>query len=95
MQHKSPLLFGCGSKIKVKVKSVPEKKKVPVAITTENIRLDAALKFASAVSTGGQAKMVILDGLVRVNGEICLSRGKKLREGDFFEFERVVYEVIK
>ena len=82
-------------KIKVKVKNVPEKKKVPVVITTENIRLDAALKFSSAVSTGGQAKMVILDGLVRVNDETCLSRGKKLREGDFFEFERVVYEVIK
>lgn len=82
-------------KIKVKVKSVPEKKKVPVTITTENIRLDAALKFASAVSTGGQAKMVILDGLVKVNGEICLSRGKKLHEGDSFEFERVIYEIIK
>ena len=82
-------------KIKVTVKSTPEKKRVPLQITTENIRLDAALKFASAVSTGGQAKMVILDGLVRVNGEICLSRGKKLKEGDFFEFERVVYEVIK
>ena len=82
-------------KIKVTVKSTPEKKRVPLQITTENIRLDAALKFASAVSTGGQAKMVILDGLVKVNGEICLSRGKKLKEGDFFEFERVVYEVIK
>ncbi len=82
-------------KIKVKVKSAPEKKKVPVTITTENIRLDAALKFASAVSTGGQAKMVILDGLVKVNGEICLSRGKKLHEGDSFEFERVIYEIIK
>ena len=82
-------------KIKVKVKSAPEKKKVPVAITTENIRLDAALKFASAVSTGGQAKMVILDGLVKVNGEACLSRGKKLHEGDSFEFERVIYEIIK
>lgn len=82
-------------KIKVTVKSTPEKKRVPLQITTENIRLDAALKFASAVSTGGQAKMVILDGLVKVNGETCLSRGKKLKEGDFFEFERVVYEVIK
>lgn len=82
-------------KIKVTVKSVPEKKQVPVAITTENIRLDAALKFASAVSTGGQAKMVILDGLVRVNGEICLSRGKKLREGDNFEFEKVIYNITK
>ena len=82
-------------KIKVTVKSTPEKKRVPLQITTENIRLDAALKFASAVSTGGQAKMVILDGLVRVNGEICLSRGKKLHEGDFFEFERVIYEIKK
>ncbi|MBR5827341.1 MAG: RNA-binding S4 domain-containing protein [Clostridia bacterium] len=82
-------------KIKVTVKSTPEKKRVPLQITTENIRLDAALKFSSAVSTGGQAKMVILDGLVKVNGETCLSRGKKLKEGDFFEFERVVYEVIK
>lgn len=82
-------------KIKVTVKKVPEKKTVPVAITTENIRLDAALKFSSAVSTGGQAKMVILDGLVRVNDEVCLSRGKKLREGDTFEFERVIYEIVK
>lgn len=82
-------------KIKVTVKSVPEKKKIPVAITTENIRLDAALKFSSAVSTGGQAKMVILDGLVRVNDEVCLSRGKKLREGDTFEFERVIYEIVR
>ena len=82
-------------KIKVTVKSTPKKKRVPLQITTENIRLDAALKFSSAVSTGGQAKMVILDGLVKVNGETCLSRGKKLKEGDFFEFERVVYEVIK
>ena len=82
-------------KIKVTVKSTPEKKRVPIQITTENIRLDAALKFSSAVSTGGQAKMVILDGLVKVNEEVCLSRGKKLREGDFFEFERVVYEITK
>jgi len=82
-------------KIKVKVKAVPEKKRVPVIITTENIRLDAALKFSSAVSTGGQAKMVVLDGLVKVNGEICLSRGKKLREGDFFEFEKVIYDIVK
>lgn len=82
-------------KIKVTVKKVPEKKTVPVVITTENIRLDAALKFSSAVSTGGQAKMVILDGLVRVNDEVCLSRGKKLREGDTFEFERVIYEIVR
>lgn len=82
-------------KIKVKVKSVPEKKKIPVVITTENIRLDAALKFSSAVSTGGQAKMIILDGLVKVNGEVCPVRGKKLYEGDTFEFDKVVYEITK
>lgn len=83
-------------RIKVTVKQPPkEKKRVPVVITTENIRLDAALKFSSAVSTGGQAKNVILDGLVKVNGETCLSRGKKLREGDIFEFERIIYEIKK
>ena len=81
-------------KITVKVK-VAEKNFKEVKITTPDIRLDAALKLSSAVSTGGQAKMVILDGLVKVNGEICLSRGKKLHEGDSFEFERVVYEIIK
>ena len=82
-------------KIKVKVKSAPKKKHVPIAITTDNIRLDAALKFSSAVSTGGQAKMVILDGLVKVNGEECLIRGKKLHEGDYFEFERVIYDIVR
>lgn len=61
----------------VKVK-VAEKKRVPVNITTENIRLDAALKLSNAVSTGGQAKWIIQDSLVKVNGEICISRGKKL-----------------
>ena len=80
--------------MKIKVK-VAEKKKVPVKITTENIRLDAALKLSNAVSTGGQAKWIIQDSLVKVNGEICISRGKKLFEGDSFEYERVVYEIIK
>lgn len=83
-------------KIKVTVKQAPKPKKtVPVVITTENIRLDNALKFCSAVGTGGQAKWVIQDGLVKVNGEVCLSRGKKLYEGDEFEFERVVYKIQK
>ena len=46
-----------------------------ITITTEFIKLDAFLKFASAVGTGGEAKMVIADGLVGVNGETCLMRG--------------------
>ena len=80
--------------MKITVK-VAEKKRVPVKITTENIRLDAALKLSNAVSTGGQAKWIIQDNLVKVNGEICTSRGKKLFEGDNFQYERVIYEIVK
>ena len=80
--------------MKITVK-VAEKKRVPVQITTENIRLDAALKLSNAVSTGGQAKWVIQDSLVKVNGEICITRGKKLFAGDNFEYERVIYEIVK
>lgn len=82
-------------KIKVKVKQPPKKEERAVKITTDNIRLDNALKFCSAVGTGGQAKWVIQDGLVSVNGEICTSRGKKLCEGDIFEFNKVVYKIEK
>ncbi len=56
-------------------------------IKEEFIKLDSALKFASLVVTGGHAKMVILEGEVKVNGEICTQRGKKLRKGDRVEFE--------
>ena len=56
-----------------------------VAITTEFINLDAFLKFSEAVSTGGEAKNLIQDNLVRVNGEVCTMRGKKLRPGDTVE----------
>ena len=56
-----------------------------VAITTEYIKLEAFLKFAGAVSTGGEAKNLIQDSLVRVNGEVCTMRGKKLRPGDTVE----------
>lgn len=79
--------------MKIKVK-VAEKKRVPVKITTENIRLDSALKLSNAVSTGGQAKWIIQDNLVKVNGDICTSRGKKLFPGDSFEYERVIYDIV-
>ena len=64
-----------------------------IAITTEYIKLDAFLKFAAAVGTGGEAKTVIADGLVGVNGETCTMRGKKLRPGDKVDFQGAVYEV--
>ena len=80
--------------MKIKVK-VAEKKRVPVKITTENIRLDAALKLSNAVSTGGQAKMVIQDNMVKVNGEVCTLRGKKLFDGDEFSFDGRFYKIVK
>ena len=59
---------------------------VRVEITTEFIKLQDALKFANVVYSGGEAKTVIVDGMVKVNGEVCTMRGKKLRPGDRFEF---------
>lgn len=48
-----------------------------VEITTEFIKLDALLKFAGLCETGGEAKLCVEEGLVKVNGETCLQRGKK------------------
>lgn len=53
-----------------------------INITTEFIKLDALLKFAGLADTGGEAKMLILNGKVSVNGEVCTMRGKKIRSGD-------------
>lgn len=64
-----------------------------VQIKTEFIKLDQLLKFASIVQTGGEAKAVIADGLVKFNGEVCTQRGKKVRAGDIVEFEGSSYEI--
>ena len=53
-----------------------------ITIETEFIKLDALLKFAALTATGGEAKQVIADGMVTVNGETCTMRGKKIRPGD-------------
>lgn len=58
-----------------------------VSITTEYIKLEALLKLANLVSTGGEAKMLIQDGQASVNGEVCTMRGKKLRPGDTVRFQ--------
>lgn len=65
-----------------------------IKITTDYIKLDSFLKLAAAVSTGGHAKMVITGGEVKVNGQVCLMRGKKLYEGDTVEFEEIKYKVV-
>ena len=66
-----------------------------IEITTEFIKLDALLKFAALVGTGGEAKYVIAEGLVEVNGEKCTMRGKKLREGDVVSFGGETVKIIK
>lgn len=51
-------------------------------ITTEYIKLQDLLKLTSAVSTGGEAKIIVQEGQVQVNGEVCTQRGRKIRPGD-------------
>ena len=58
----------------------------PLSIHTEYIKLQDALKYANVAESGGFAKTVIQDGEVKVNGEVCTMRGKKLRAGDKFTF---------
>lgn len=53
-----------------------------IKIHTEFIKLQDLLKFAGTVETGGDAKLIIQEGRVAVNGEPCSMRGKKLRPGD-------------
>jgi ribosome-associated protein len=78
-------------KIKVRVKRPDEPE--PVEITSEFIRLDAFLKFANLVSTGGEAKILIQEGGVLVNGETEIRRGRKLYPGDVVTFENKLYRV--
>ena len=59
-----------------------------IKISTEFIKLDALLKFAGLVTTGGEAKRDIEMGFARVNGNICTQRGKKLIPGDRVMFKR-------
>ncbi len=60
-----------------------------VEIRGEYIKLDSLLKFAGVTETGGIAKEIIVHGAVKVNGEVCQMRGKKIRDGDLVEIEGV------
>lgn len=64
-------------------------------ITTEYIKLDSALKLSDIAQTGGHAKIIIEEGEIKVNGEKCLMRGKKLRPGDYFEYDRYKFTIIQ
>ena len=64
---------------------------INVAIETEFIKLESAMKLANAVPSGGVAKTLIQEGEAKVNGEVCTMRGKKLYPGDTFSFMGTEY----
>ena len=75
------------------MKVVVKKKEntVPVVIYTEFIKLQDAMKYANIVYSGGEAKALIQEGQVSVNGEVCTMRGKKLYNGDKLSFMGQTY----
>ncbi len=66
-----------------------------IEITTEYIKLDSFLKLCCAAETGGNAKRMIEDGEVSVDGEVCLMRGKKLRGGERISVDGEEFEVTR
>ena len=80
-------------RIKIKAKVV-QKEHQEFVLKGDYIRLDDLLKNVGVVMTGGHAKIVIQEGEVKVNGEVCTQRGKKMRPGDKAEFERKIYEIV-
>ena len=62
-------------------------KEQTITIHTEFIRMDALLKLSGLVMTGGEAKALIQGGEVKFNDEVCLMRGKKVRDGDCVELD--------
>ena len=64
-----------------------------IKIDEEYIRLDNLMKFAGMCNSGGRAKFLIRGGEVKLNGEICTMRGKKLRPGDKVEYNGKTVEV--
>lgn len=65
-----------------------------ININTEIIKLDSFLKWAGAVSLGSEAKMYIQNGEIKVNGNVEVQRGKKLRKGDLIEFQGETYKIV-
>lgn len=73
----------------MKIKSKQPESGIRLKIDSEFIRLQDALKLSGEAQTGGMAKLVIQNGEVKVNGEVCVMRGKKLRPGDCAEYNGV------
>lgn len=64
-----------------------------IKINTEFIKLDSFLKWVGAVSLGSEAKIVIQDGMVKVNNQVETRRGKKIIKGDTIEFDGEIYTI--
>ena len=67
---------------------------IEINIYTEFIKLDSFLKLAGIAGTGGHAKILIQEGEVLVNGEVCTMRGKKLFKGDKVSFEGETFKIV-
>ncbi len=65
-----------------------------ININTEFIKLDQLLKFANIVGSGGESKIIIKEGRVKVNGDITLQRGKKIRNEDIVEIDDIKLKII-
>lgn len=65
-----------------------------IKIDTEIIKLDSFLKWAAIASSGSEAKFLIQEEMIKVNNEVCVQRGKKLKAGDIVTFENLDYEII-
>lgn len=70
-------------------------KQISIREQDEFIKLGQSLKKADLVSSGVEAKIVIQDGQVTVNGETELQRGKKLHDGDVFSYDGETVKVVK
>lgn len=66
-----------------------------IILREEYIKLGQALKAAGFVDSGAESKEVIINGLVKVNGDVELQRGKKLYEGDIVEFDKKSIIIVK
>ena len=64
-----------------------------IKINEEFIRLDNLMKFSGLCNSGGRAKYLIQNGEVKLNGEVCTMRGKKIRPGDKIEYQNRMIEV--
>lgn len=79
--------------MRVKLK-VAERHEEIIKIKTEYIKLDSLLKFSGLAESGSFAKMMISDNIVKVNGEVCTARGRKIRSGDTVSVRNIDLKII-